>query len=1061
MHRLWTASLAAIALAACVLPVPAQPETIQRDGAVFTRSPWGVERPKPELSDEEQKQGFVTFIPSDLDGIGPLCYPTRAEISARAMAFASPGEFEPVTFGIYAATDLKNVAVQAGQFIGGRRGRIGPANLDIRAVRVWPQRTSWGSDRYYVIPELLEKSYEADIPAGTMLQYWVTIHVPADAGDGAYEGYVRITVDGQHHMLPIQLRVLPFAIKPVEGKAFGLWSDSARWANYGDEQILDEIGSWRDHGINCAIMYPLTHGKFALENGELKADLREFERVMNLYVRAGMGGPVVASCQGIAAMVHKLLGLQSDDYGPKFSDLMLRIVKAIEDLRVSKGWPEFVYHTVDEPGGHTAVQAEAEATLSILHRAGYKTFTTADVDYTNRALAPYLDVRCYGIGDCARSAQQADARRVECAASGATYWWYGTGCYTGQEGSTAVNRHLGGFLLDKSLATGAWAWTFQRPKGSAYDDFDGADAAEPKDACITYPAPDGGPPLVPTLQWEGIREGIDDLRYLQNLRSAIADLRATKGRNELYVADRAERELTQLLDRVPWLDAGGFTSSQAQAMRWRIASLTMECAAALTKSPLPTPPAIVVPRGASKPTVSCAFSEGAPPPPAPPIPVAYARRVAKPPTIDGVLDRTYVQAYQTEPFLDPTGAEAPVLTRAWICRDADNLYVAIWCEESQMDKIRAAVKDHDGQVWTDDSVELFVDADADPATYRHFTLNSIGTSAESLCTLSTEGAPEGPTDDRTWDGPWQGAAGPCDGGWCAEFAIPLDTVGGRQQDTWSVNINRTRRVEAVSQYCCWSPTLGGYHVPSRFGRVCMVPGDVEITSVQLPHPQWTRCEAVVRVANPGMVAEVDTWTYAGDSRPSSLAPVRFLLSPGQNELVVDYAFKEQGLQNVRFEMQARSVWVDRAAAEVVDQASGDTWRGGAQGLQGRVRPLEGRPVALCYPQLVPAPLVVTAAPAELLTGQPGFNVEAAVAMGPQWGRAAKLLVSVLRGQETLVSETVRGASGDRVFISVGTGLLPPGDYRVQLAVERGRETLSAASVPFSIAAGPWVLQEAQ
>jgi len=145
----------------------------------------------------------------------------------------------------------------------------------------------------------------------------------------------------------------------------------------------------------------------------------------------------------------------------------------------------------------------------------------------------------------------------------------------------------------------------------------------------------------------------------------------------------------------------------------------------------------------------------------------------------------------------------------------------------------------------------------------------------------------------------------------------------------------------------------------------------------------------------------------------------------------------------------------------VDQASGDTWRGGPEGLEGRVRPLEGRHVSLRFPQLVPAPLVVTAAPAELLTGQPGFNVEADVAMGSQWGRAAKLLVSVLRGQETLVEETVRGGSGDRVFIGVGTGLLPPGDYRVTLKVERGREALADATVPFTIVPGPWVLQEAR
>ena len=1044
-------------------PAPCTPDSFQRDGVTFTRQSWGPRRPQPALTEEERERGWVTFVPGDPDGIGPLAFPTRAEIDATVTAFASPGEFEPVTFGVYAARDLQGVVAEAGQFIGSRNSRIGPANVDVRAVRLWDQRTSWRSDRFYTIPELLEKTYAVDIRAGTFQQFWVTIRVPEDATDGAYEGYVRLTIGDRYHMVPIHLRVLPFKLHPPQGKVYGLWPDTARWANYSEQQILDEIGNWREHGIESTLMYPLTHGKFTLEDGELKADLSEFERVMNLYVRAGMGGPVIASCQGIGGLVHRLLGQDGDDWGPRFADLMLQIVGRIEDLRVANRWPEFIYHTVDEPGGHAAAQAEAVATLSILHNAGYKTYTTSDVDWTNETIAQYLSVRCYGIGFCATSAEQALARRAECDASGATYWWYGSGCYTGQEGSLAVNRHLSGFLLDKSLADGAWAWTFQRPKGDAYDDFDGASQREPKDACITYPSADGWPPLVPTLQWEGIREGIDDIRYLQNLRAAIADLRLSEDPRCITLSDRVESDLQAILEDVPWLGEGGFSSTRAQVARWKIVALTMECAAAVTDTHVPVPPAIPLAAEAPGPTLECTFSRGETDQPEGSIPVAYARRVPRAPAIDGQLDRAYLPAYLTAGFTDPQGRSNPLQTKAWLCRDDDNLYVAVWCEEDEMNKLRAEVTDHDGQIWTDDSVELFIDTNTDQQTYYHFMLNSVGTRGESSCRLMEPGTPfvrPGAAEvDKSWDGRWEGAAGPCEGGWCAELCIPLDTINVRAADVLGLNINRTRRVPTGVQYSCWSPTFGGYHVPGRFGRLVMVPRSLELISVDFPAPHWTRNEALIRVLNTGLVAEVDVWGYAGDA--AGAVPTRFLLAPGQNEIAVDYSFAREGLQRLHLELQPAGVWVDAEAAAAVGRDGGGKLQGASPQLQGRTRTFSEAPTRLSYNLLVPPPMQITATPAELLVGQPGFDLQGSFHMGHNWGRTATLVTRVMRDRDTLVEKRVSRPSGDQMFLSVGTGSLEPGQYRVTLSLERHREQLATAEVPFTVIAGPWAFAKAQ
>jgi hypothetical protein len=438
-------------------------EPFERNGTTFTYRPWGAARPVPNLTEEETKAGWVTFVPGELDGIGAKCFPTRAEIGRPMQIFACAGETEPATFAVYAHKPISRISVQAGPLVGTSKSIIASKHVEVRAVRLWRQRTGWNDTTYHVVPELLEPAYDLSVPAGAIQQFWVTIRVPLEIRAGQFEGAIQITADGRRQLVPFKVRVLPLRLLNPPGKCFGLWPDTGRWRNYTEEQILDEVRDWKEHGINAALMYPLTHGKFALQDGKLRADLSEFSHFMNLYLRVGMDGPVVASCQGIASLVHRLLGQKPDDYGPQFKDLMLQIVGAIEELRKASKWPEFYYHTVDEPGGHAAVQQEAIQTLRILHEAGLKTYCTTDVQFTNANLANLLSARCYGIGFCARSEADAIARRAECEANAAAYWWYGTGCYTGQEGSMAPNRHYGGFLFDKSGADGAWARAGQHP----------------------------------------------------------------------------------------------------------------------------------------------------------------------------------------------------------------------------------------------------------------------------------------------------------------------------------------------------------------------------------------------------------------------------------------------------------------------------------------------------------------------------------------------------------------------------------------------------------------------
>ena len=56
-----------------------------------------------------------------------------------------------------------------------------------------------------------------------------------------------------------------------------------------------------------------------------------------------------------------------------------------------------------------------------------------------------------------------------------------------------------------------------------------------------------------------------------------------------------------------------------------------------------------------------------------------------------------------------------------------HLCIAFHCAEADTDAIKAAVKDRDGDVYTDDCVEIFVSPDVEEEGYYHFIINPAGT----------------------------------------------------------------------------------------------------------------------------------------------------------------------------------------------------------------------------------------------------------------------------------------------------------------------------------------------
>ncbi len=412
---------------------------------------------------------------------------------------------------------------------------------------------------YRILPEMLEPNAPFSLAPGQLKQVWLTIHAPPHAAPGRYTAEVRVETGGRRWTNPLEVRVRPFVLQRPAPVHWGLYSDSSRWRRYPASQVRAELADMRAHGITTLMCYPPAHSKIAYEDGKLSIDSSEFAKYMRMAKEAGFRPPYVMSMQALRSLVPRLVRKPLTD--PEVKKVYQGITRHFVELAKRLKLGECVWHAIDEPWSKEA-QEQAVVLLGFFKDMGLTSFTTAGP--VPPRIDQVLDVRCYGIGHLLGSDGLLRQQAAITEEAGDRLWYYGSGCYTGQDGNVRENRFITGFLFWQSAAEGVWSWTFMRAKGNIYDDFDGQKQREHKEACIVYPSPDKGAPM-PTLQWEGIREGVDDYCYAYTLQQVATQVGGEKGRAAL-------RRLDELLATVPVRrSAGDFTTLRMQRLRERIA----------------------------------------------------------------------------------------------------------------------------------------------------------------------------------------------------------------------------------------------------------------------------------------------------------------------------------------------------------------------------------------------------------------------------------------------------------------------------------------------------------
>jgi hypothetical protein len=214
-----------------------------------------------------------------------------------------------------------------------------------------------------------------------------------------------------------------------------------------------------------------------------------------------------------------------------------------------------------------------------------------------------------------------------------------------------------------------------------------------------------------------------------------------------------------------------------------------------------------------------------------------AARAKTPIKLDGRLDDPAWKQAEVGEFVEIGLGRLNADTKVRLTYDDENFYFGFECLEPLIEKMPGWWKafGHDGTLYAQDCVEIFLDPVGDLAQYFHFICGALPNSYYDAA-FGLQKDPIHPMynkSDKTWHGKWS-YAGSLDlpgKRWFVEVAVPFETMGVAAPDAgtvWRMNIGRERFAMYAGtphrgdpELSLWSPNLEGrsFHAREAFGEV--------------------------------------------------------------------------------------------------------------------------------------------------------------------------------------------------------------------------------------------------
>lgn len=429
------------------------------------------------------------------------------------------GEYEPLAVLITSSSPLTNEAL---------RFQGLPKGVDTSFRIAEPYRRKLRGAGAVTLPYLLQPASTISFREPGKSVYWITFHAAA----GAKRGTSNVKLRVRDASLPFRLVIHPFRLRRDPSFFYGGFC-GGKETNVTPAHLKD----LHERGFDAlqffwgSMSIPITN-----DGGRMVVDFSTADRWMSDFKAAGMKGPVVWSMGNYASTHmenelsrvfdiprpqpevrgrHRYKVNISDIHNPELNRRLKELMLAIRQRAAEQKWPELLFIIYDEPT--MALMPEYQDRYKFL-----KSF--------------WPDLRIYGVTmdklENAEAIQSAtdvfsangdfDRIRELGEKTGKPFWLYGSASSQDE----ASLRHHYAWSAWAHRANSAWFWAYNYHAGDPYDDFDdrGADST----MSMVWPSKTPGGAFAYSVSWDGMREAVDDMAYIQTLEWMLAQSKTSR-----------------------------------------------------------------------------------------------------------------------------------------------------------------------------------------------------------------------------------------------------------------------------------------------------------------------------------------------------------------------------------------------------------------------------------------------------------------------------------------------------------------------------------------------------
>jgi len=468
-------------------------------------------------SEADRARGFVLFVRDAMEDVQSGDTPLAAEVGRPLSADGFAGEMEPMALGIIPLRELGRVTVTTGD-LSGPGGKVPASALDVGSVTYRLSRVTMEGSVYTIAPRLILPAAAADLDEGVARRFWITLKIPADCAPGTYRGAVTVRTErGGSAEVPVEAKVRRGNLDPADIPV-GPWGHEIRTPWYGTDRAATafcdaltaaSLRRLRDYGFTTFSGIPDVeyHG---FRDGKPVLDFSRADRDMRAAKELGFQA-VVAYGSGVRGFTPyfvdeaKMKEAGFDDY----ASFIRALFGAVDEHARREAWIPVYWNLADEPIGDALARSaeNAEAYRKAFPEGppfftGASSFTGDDAKDPHFRLSRAFHVANWNLHD------EASVNLLR--GAGGRWAFYNGG-----------NRWtLGIYLFKAAKEFGltfriSWHWNC-----AAGDPYYALDCRE-DDYAWSNATPDGR--LVPSVEFERLREGLDDYRRLLTLSRLVRE----------------------------------------------------------------------------------------------------------------------------------------------------------------------------------------------------------------------------------------------------------------------------------------------------------------------------------------------------------------------------------------------------------------------------------------------------------------------------------------------------------------------------------------------------------